>query len=200
MFLLTAWIKLRSELIDGDRAAIISKFDPNTLSKPGYAVALVGGPDGVRPQVYWQDENGKGKWLSFAATQMQPKEWYLLALSFRDGRYLGLHIRPLKESGKVEILGGYDLYGHTIPSPKADLLVGAFGSSKFRGRVGPIGVFSGKEMFSDIPKILKTMAAAPTQVAHQIDTDEVVLWASPKVDRGPKQLAIVVPRNGKPVR
>ncbi len=200
MFLLTAWIKLRGPLVDGDRAAIISKFDPNTLSKPGYAVALVGGPDGVRPQVYWQDENGKGKWLSFAATQMQPKEWYLLALSFRDARYLGLHIRPLNEAGRVEVLGGYDLDGYTIPRPKADLLVGAFGSSKFRGRVGPIGVFSGKDMFSDIPKLLKTMAAKPEQVPHQVDPDEVALWASPKSDSGPKQLSIVVPRNGRPGR
>jgi hypothetical protein len=161
-------------------------------------VALVGGPDGVRPQVYWQDQDGKGKWLTFAATQMAPKEWYLLALSFRDSRYLGLHIRPLDQAGKVEVLGGYDLDGYTVPAPKADLLVGAFGGSKFRGRVGPIGVFRGKEMFSDVPKVLKTIAANPLQVPHQFDPEEVVLWASPKVDNGPKKLPIVVPQNGKP--
>ncbi len=195
-FLLTVWLKLNQPLADSQRVVVIAKFGGRTPQRPGYAVALSNGPDGVRPQVYWQDEAGRGRWLTFGSVNLVPDEWTLLGLSFREGRYVGLHSRPLLESGRVEVLGGYDLQGVSAPRTKSDLLLGSFSANQFLGSIGRVGVFQGPDLSDNIPKILTAMAADPSSVPDLIDRSDVVLWSSPKVDGGPRNLSVTVPQKG----
>lgn len=191
-FLFTVWLKLSQPLVDGKRVVVVAKFGGRTPQRPGYALALNSGPDGVRPQVYWQDESGRGRWLTFASVNFSPEQWMVLGLSFRDGRYVGLHSRPLLESGRVEVLGGYDLQGVLAPRTKSDLLLGSFSANPFIGAIGPVGVFQGAELSANVPKILTDMAADPTSVPDEIDSSDVVLWSSPKVDSGPRKLSVTL--------
>jgi hypothetical protein len=195
-FLLTVWLKLSQPLPEGKRAIVVAKFGGRTPQRPGYALALSSGPDGVRPQVYWQDEGGRGRWLTFAAMNMVPGEWMVLGLSFRDGRYVGLHSRPLLESGRVEVLGGYDMQGISAPRTKSDLLLGSFSTTQFLGSIGRVGVFQGSDLSENIPKILTEMAADPSSVPRLIDRSDVVLWGSPKVDSGPRNLSVTLQQKG----
>jgi hypothetical protein len=199
-FLLTVWVNVSALIADGERSVFLTKFDTNSPSKPGYAIALNGGPDGVRPQVHWQDEVGRGRWLTFAPVQLNPREWFLLGLSFREGRYVGLHARPLEEDGRVEVLGGYDLQDMATPKSRADLLLGSLGVGQFKGMIGPVGVFQGKSVTSDVPKILTRMVASPGLPPDVIESQDVVLWASPKVDSGPHRVSVTLVESKKASR
>ncbi len=189
-FLLYVWFKLRKPLVDGERAVFIAKYDPESKIRPGYSVALVGGPDGVRPNVYWQNEEGHGRWYPFASTQLRAKEWYLLGVSFREKRFLGVHLMPHDGGKKAEVLGGYDLEPQVIPDTQADLVVGAFGASKFRGRIGPFGIIRRNGMTKDVATFIVQMSKAAGSLPSAVSQSEAVLVASPKEDSGAFKLAI----------
>lgn len=189
-FLFYVWFKLRKPLVDGDRAVFVAKYDPESKVRPGYSVALVGGPDGVRPTVYWQNQEGHGRWYPFASTQLRAKEWYLLGVSFRDKRFLGVHLMAHDGGKKAEVLGGYDLEPQVIPDTQADLVVGAFGASKFRGRVGPFGIIRREGMTKDVATFIVQMSKAAGSLPSSVSTSEAVLVASPKEDSGAFKLSI----------
>jgi hypothetical protein len=96
----------------------------------------------------------------------------------------------------VEVLGGYDLQGVSAPRTKSDLLLGSFSANQFLGSIGRVGVFQGPDLSDNIPKILTAMAADPSSVPDLIDRSDVVLWSSPKVDGGPRNLSVTVPQKG----
>lgn len=189
-FLLYVWFKLRKPLVDGDRAVFIAKYDPESKIRPGYSVALVGGPDGVRPNVYWQNEEGHGRWYPFASAQLRAKEWYLLGVSFREKRFLGVHLMPHDGGKKAEVLGGYDLEPQVIPDTQADLVVGAFGASKFRGRIGPFGIIRREGMTKDVASFVVQMSKVAGSLPAAVSRSEAVLVASPKEDNGAFKLSI----------
>jgi hypothetical protein len=189
-FLFYIWFKLRKPLVDGERAVFVAKFDPDSKIRPGYSMSLVGGPDGVRPHIYWQSEQGQGRWYPFASTQLRAKEWYVLAVSFREERYLGVHLMMHNGGKKPEVLGGYDLEQQVIPENQADLLVGAFGVSKFRGRIGPFGVIRRPGMTKDVATFVAEMSKEPGILPSEISSSDAVLAASPKQDSGPLKLVI----------
>jgi hypothetical protein len=189
-FLLYIWFKLRKPLVEGERAVFVAKYEPDSKTRPGYSLALVGGPDGVRPNVYWQNEEGHGRWYPFASTQLRAKEWYLLGVSFREKRYLGVHLMPHDGGKKPEILGGYDLEPQVIPDTPADLLVGAFGASKFRGRIGPFGVIRREGMTKDVATFIVQMSKAAGSLPSAVSPSEAALVASPKEDSGALKLSI----------
>jgi hypothetical protein len=189
-FLFYIWFKLRKPPAQGERVVFVAKYDPESKARPGYSIALVGGPDGVRPNVYWQNEQEQGRWYPFASTQLSAKEWYLLAVSFRDARYLGVHLIPHKGGKKPEVLGGYDLESQAIPDTNADLVVGAFGVSKFRGRIGPFGIIRREAMTKDVAAFVAEMSNVPGSLPYAVSSSEAVLAASPQEDRGALKLSI----------
>jgi hypothetical protein len=193
-FLLFAWFKLKNPLKDGDRAPFLGKFDPNSQNSTGYALALVGGADGVRPHVFWRNEAGNGRWYAFASTQILPDQWYLFAVTFRAQRYLGVHLSTFSREATPEVLGGYDLEGQVIPASPAALEVGAAGSSKFRGRVGPFGILQGVDVARDGGKIIKQIARNPEAIPELVDPSQIALWANPRHDLGPAHVEISVGR------
>lgn len=189
-FMLFVWLKLRAEIDPEERSTFLGKYDVKRDNPEGYALALIGGADGVRPHVYWQNASGKGRWFAFASTHITPEKWYLMAITFRAGRYLGVHIAPYGPEASPEVLGGYDLDGSVIPASTANLNIGAFKRSQFRGNVGPFGVLQGIDIAKDATSILKRMARNPSFASEPVDENKIALWASPIEDLGPHHLPI----------
>lgn len=193
-FLLYAWFKLKNELQDGERAPFLGKFSESSKTRAGYALALVGGADGIRPHVYWQNEAGKGRWYAFASKDIRPQQWYLFAVTFRAKRYLGVHMAPYGPESSPEVLGGYDLEGEIVPDSSAPLEIGAGGSSKFRGRVGPFAIFHDIDIARDGGKIVKQIAREPLSLPEEVEESNLAIWADPRNDLGPQHLEIQVGR------
>lgn len=189
-FMLFVWFKLRSEMDPEERSTFLGKYDPKRENPEGYALALIGGADGVRPHVYWQNGTGKGRWFAFASTHIIPERWYVMAVTFRAGRYLGVHIAPQGPEASPEVLGGYDLDGEVIPASTASLSIGAFKRSQFRGQVGPFGVFQDIDISKDASSILKRIARDPSFASEPVEERQIALWASPVEDLGPLHLTI----------
>jgi len=199
-FLFFVWFKLREPLGKEERVYLMGKYDPESRDRVGYGVALAGGPDGIRPQVYWQPANEAGKWFTFASAPLKPQRWYLLVASFRDQKYLGVHLAALGDSGKPQVLGGYSVDAKTLPVTPADLVVGAFGSTFFHGRIGPFGIIQSKAFSDDVGAFVRAMAKEPLVLPDSIDAEEVALWASPRKDRGPQALPILNARSRREVQ
>jgi hypothetical protein len=121
---------------------------------------------------------------------LRAKEWYLLGISFREKRYLGVHLMPHNGGKKAEVLGGYDLEPQVIPDTPADLVVGAFGASKFRGRIGPFGVIRREGMTKDVANFIVQMSKNAGSLPSAVSRSEAVLVASPKEDSGAFKLSI----------
>lgn len=189
-FMLFVWFKLKAGLDLQERSAFLGKFDQKAVNPEGYSLALVGGADGVRPHVYWQNSAGSGRWFAFASTAIEPGKWYVMGVTFRAQRYLGVHIAPYGPEANPEVLGGYDLDGAIIPASSANLSVGQFKKSKFKGHVGPFGVFRGIDISKDAPRILKRIARNPSFDGEPVEESQIALWADPTVDRGPLHLPI----------
>jgi hypothetical protein len=188
-FLFFIWFKLSKPLNHDEKAVFVGKYDPNSKVRPGYSFALSGASDGVRPLVYWQDEAGAGRWYAFSATQIRPEQWYMLSVSWRKERFLGVHLTRLGES-KPELLGGYDLGEVRSPQSPADLVIGAFGSSVFRGKIGTVGVIRQKDISEKLLDTIRLIAKSPREIPLEIPQDAIQLWATPKTDKGPHHIEI----------
>jgi len=190
-FIFFLWFKMREQLEREDRVYLMGKYDPESAERIGYGLALASGPDGIRPQVYWQPSSATGKWYTFAAAPLRPQQWYLVTLSFREHKYLGVHLIALGSRGEPLVLGGYGVDSPSLPTSPADLVVGAFGETSFKGRIGPFGIIQSNSFSNDIPAFLRLLAAEPLTLPSSIDAKEVAMWASPRRDRGPQALKIL---------
>ena len=189
-FMLFVWFKLKSEIDPEERSAFLGKYDSRDSNPEGYALALIGGADGVRPHVYWQNSTGKGRWFAFASTRIKPGTWYVMGVTFRAQRYLGVHIAPYAPDANPEVLGGYDLDGAVVPASQARLSVGAFKPSKFRGHIGPFGVLRDIDISKDASRIMKRIARSPSFSSEPAEVGQIALWADPVEDLGPLHLPI----------
>lgn len=188
-FLFFVWFKLAKTLQPDEKGAFVGKYDPTSKTRPGYSVALAGTIDGTRPLVYWQDDAGAGRWYAFSTTHLRPEQWYMFAISWRKERFLGVHLVRLGDS-KPELLGGYDLDEVQSPQTSADLVLGSFGASEFRGKIGTVGILRQKDISESLVETIRTLARSPRDIPSAIPQDAIFLWATPKSDRGPQHQAI----------
>ncbi len=191
-FLFFSWFRLRKTVAVNERVMFIAKYDPNSKIRPGYSFGLKGASDGTRPIVYWQNEREEGKWFTFTGASVRAREWYLMVISFRKGRFLGVHLVPHTSPKSVEVLGGYDVGESVSPCNAADLVVGSFSDGSFRGRLGPFGVISRENLSDDLSKLIKEMAKTPLVVPSWLPPENVFLWSYNRKDMGIKKLAVTV--------
>ncbi|MBN8548901.1 MAG: hypothetical protein J0M12_06270 [Deltaproteobacteria bacterium] len=177
-FILSGWFKFARPLQPKEKVLLIGKNDALAEPQSGYIIGLARDTDTVRPIVYWGDEK-KGKWYSFADIAIAPQSWVMLALSFQDGKYLGMHAATIGADGKAELklLGGYEVEDGVHPSSSGPLLLGAWGEGKFKGRVGPFGLFSKSGIGDDLKNVLKSLSRSPQEIPSSLSQDEVMLWA-----------------------
>lgn len=189
-FMMFVWFKLGSELPPEEPSTFLAKYDPKRPNSEGYAIALIGGADGVRPYLYWRDDRVRGRWYAFASTHIARDTWYVLGVTFRARRYLGVHIAPFGPDASPEVLGGYDLDGMVVPASSANISIGAVRKSKFRGQVGPFGIFNAIDVSKDASSIMKKLARDPSFANAPVEESQIALWASPTEDLGPLRLEI----------
>jgi hypothetical protein len=185
------WFKLRKLPAVGEALGLVGKFDAQLPGKPGYAVSLEGAPDGVRPRVYISAGDIPGRWYSFSSHPMNRRDWYLLAVKVIDDAFIVTTLGRAFSKESPILLGGHRLSGGELPASKADLIVGAFGASRFRGQVGPFGILTGPESQEKLSSYLKAMQVQPRGIPSGIPSDAIRLWASPLEDQGPRKTVIV---------
>jgi hypothetical protein len=188
---LFVWFKLRKLPAVGEALGLVGKFDSQLPGRPGYAVSLEGAPDGVRPRVYISAGDVPGRWYSFASHPMNRRDWYLLQVTVVDGAFIATSLgRAFSEEPPI-LLGGHRLTGGELPASKADLVVGAFGASRFRGQVGPFGIISGPDSKEKFSSYLRAIQKQPSGIPSGIPSSAVRLWAAPFDDQGPRKTPIV---------
>ncbi len=189
-FLMFVWFRLKRIPVTGESMSLIGKFDAQRTHKPGFAVSLEGAPDGVRPRVYWNNESGQGRWYSFTSRVMKRKEWYLLGVSYSRDTFLSARLLEAGGEDADSLLGGHRIEPSFAAAAQADLLLGAYGSSRFRGQLGPFGILRGRSFDREIPNYLSAIRAHPRDIPSSIDSSIIRLWASPLVDQGPHHLKL----------
>ena len=192
-FLITVWIKLRKLPLAGERLLILAKQDPESASRRGYALALARESDSIRPEVYWRDDNNNGTWFRFADATIVSKAWMMFAISFREQKYLGLHMGTRLENLEPELtlLGGYELENFILPKSSSPLLLGAFNNGKFRGNLGAVGVFARPNLSKDLNDLLQTHLQEPKEITNYFKDEEVkVFLADGKNDASSNKLEV----------
>ena len=177
-FIVSGWFKLSRLLQSREKILLLGKNDANSEPQSGYIIGLSRDADTIRPIVYWGNDN-KGKWYSFSDISIAAQSWFMLVLSFQEGKYLGLHIATPSATGKTELklLGGYEVEDAVTPTSSGPFIVGALGDGKFKGRIGPVGVFSSANIGDDLKNVLKELARSPDELPAAFGSEDVVLWA-----------------------
>ncbi|MBX7136970.1 MAG: hypothetical protein K1X83_03230 [Oligoflexia bacterium] len=199
-FLLVAWFKLRNLPANGDDVRLLSHIDDSQKQRPGYAIALARHKNEMRPIVYWNAVNQRAKWKIFDSVKLNPKSWFMIALSFYRQRYLGVHIIELSSDGKGEqrLLGGYDVGEAGLPGGSASLLLGSHGTKSFRGKVGPFGIFNIRDLGADLNEIIKEFRTQPLKLPSRFADANVMLWSvDGRTDQSKNSLKITAPSEKK---
>lgn len=198
--LIIAWLK-PFELPSGDSKIIVAaKFDGKAKARPGYALALQRISDKIRPAVYWRNPEGQGGWYTFSEVEILPRSWFMFALSFYDQHKLGLHIIHPKLSGGFEarLAGGYEFEQPIYPLNDKPLEIGAIDDTNYRGKVGPIGIFSMKGLRDRLAEILDGFSQAKSSIPSAIKHEEVSFFTpDDQIDMGVNKVTIEAIKIGK---
>lgn len=181
-FLLSVWFKLSKPLEIGQRAVIFGKYDPKSKTRPGYSLMLQRDADGTRPVLYWGGEAAPGRWYSFSPLENSGRAWTMLAISFRQGKLLGMHVGSIDRGVPVELLGGYEVDAGIDAKSDAALVVGAFGDSDFRGRIGPLSIVSASNLSDSLVETISAVRNAREVPAEDSIEADIHLWVSGKKD------------------
>lgn len=196
-FLLITWVRLNQMPRLGKRTILFSKFDVQGPGRPGYAVALFRDSNGVRPMVFWQSSKKPGRWLSFAEMRFRPQHWMMLALSFHDHKYLGLHGALIVdgEEPSVELYGGYEFNSTALPDAKSDFRIGSISENSFRGQVGAVLAMQRAELTADLREILSDALRYPLRLPGSVRERDLLFWCLDGTrDLGPGKLEVVPQR------
>jgi hypothetical protein len=185
------WLKLRKVPEVGETLGVVGKFDSQVENRPGYAISLEGGLDGVRPRVYLSAASGGGRWYTFSPYPMSRKYWYLVTVSISEDTFVSTYIAREGLGEAPTFLGGHRIDLSTLPQSASDIVVGAFGASRFRGVIGPFGVLAGKRLRKDLPQYITAMSDEPAGVPSGIDRETIQLWATPHKDMGLHSFEVV---------
>jgi len=195
-YALFIWFKLRKAPAVGEALGLVGKFDSQEPGRPGYAVSLEGAPDGIRPRVYLSSGAVPGRWYSFSSYPLNRRDWYLLTLSITRDTFVSTSLGRAFSHEAPILLGGHRIGEGELPVSKADLVVGAFGASRFRGQIGPFGILSGKDLSVEMTSFLEEMQRAPSAGPAYIKNGVVRLWASPVEDLGPRKVSVICAKGG----
>jgi hypothetical protein len=194
---LFVWFKLRKAPAVGEALGLVGKFDPQQPGRPGYAVSLEGAPDGIRPRVYVSAGETPGRWYSFSSYPINRRDWYLLTISIVDDAFISASLGRALSKDPPVLLGGHRISG-PLPTSQADLVIGAFGASRFRGQIGPFGILSGSGIAKRLTPYLTAMQGAPQALPAGLPKAEIRVWGSPFEDLGPQRIGIVAVQGEAP--
>lgn len=175
-FIVSAWFKLSRLPQVKEKILLLGKNDANDDPHAGFVLGLSRDSDTIRPIVYWGDSTHR-KWYSFSDISIAAQSWFMLALSFQDDKYLGLHIAmPGESKTEVKLLGGYEVEDGVVPDSPGAFMIGSWGEGRFRGRIGPFGIFSKPGIGEGLKDVLKSLARRPLEVPDTLSAKHVKLW------------------------
>lgn len=186
-YLFSLWFKLSKPLELGQRVVLLGKYDPKSKTRPGMSLALQRDLDGTRPVLYWGGEKTPGKWHTFAPIESSGRNWMLLSISFRKGYLLGMHAGDLNPAVPIQLLGGYELEPDARGANEADFVIGSFGDSEFRGRVGPVSVVTSSNLSESLMETISVLRTARDVPPANLSNSEIQLWVIGKQDASGKQ-------------
>ena len=193
-FLFTGWFRPRRLPRERDRITLFSKYSPDAPKGPGYVVALLGEATGVRIGVYWRNSRGDGQFYSFEEFPLVTDEWFMVGVSYINGRYLGVHTitRVPGHKPQVQLGGGYDLGEEGIfPDADADLILGSVRAGQFRGEIGPFGVAKKNELGPNLKEIFRDLSRTPNSLPSFLSLKNMKLWAPTGIiDESPTKYSI----------
>lgn len=165
-FLLVSWFKLADFPSSDALQPLISKIDLRDLDKPGFSLSLKRDGNLLRPSIYWKSQKA-GQSYDFAPSDIVPGRWFMLSVSFLQGRYLGLHVGHVEVGEKpiIKLLGGYDFL--KFPRNTRPWVFGS-GGAGFRGEMGPVLVVSGKRIGKNLPALLSESASRPGELPRSL--------------------------------
>jgi hypothetical protein len=178
-FLLFLWVRLARQPSKKARSIVVLKYDADSPERQGYGVALAQGQGGVRPEVYWKGEAREGGWYPFPEIELELRRWYLLAVSFRSGRLLGLHVVADSPAGamRLQTLGGHKVPDLLPPRARSPIVVGrSLGRSSFRGDVGPVGIIVGSHLSEHLESIIDAVTHEPTRAPPLPSSLHLIGW------------------------
>ena len=159
-FMIVLAINLRRLPRAGSRMIVASKFSSYSPAKEGYAIAFSRFRSTIRPEVYWKNKSGKGKWYTFSEIAVTPGEWVTLAVTHYDNQFLGVHSSMLIDRERnigIKLAGGYDFGEPIIPRNEEPLVIGAVERNKFRGKVGALGLIRGVDLEKRVEETLQSV-------------------------------------------
>lgn len=177
-YVVWGWFRMRSLPKDNEQRILFQKVSAQGDQLAGYRLVLARVGGAVRPMVLWRDRRGQGGWHTFAEEHVRPGQWYLLALSFRRDRLLGLHVGKIDSvtSRDVRLAGGFELDNPILPVTKAPLRFGSFSPAPYEGVLGPVGVFAGADIIERLPRLLGEMVKHPGDIPTTIPPAAVKVW------------------------
>jgi hypothetical protein len=198
-FLLTFWFRLQRMPAQDEKMVVLTTYDADQPNRPGYMLSLNRDGDKVRPVLYWQDKKGAGNWYTFTEVPLPTRNWVMAALSFRNDSLLGLHMAlpGEKEGFDLKLMGGYDLGTEIVPAGQADLILGALNVSRFRGLLGPIAVYSKKNLGKKLKEVLEETIRDPLSIPSSLSNEDVRFWSPDGVkdlSAAGRSIEIVTPR------
>lgn len=177
-FVFSFWVRPSRLPQRSEKILLAGASEFSADSKDGFMIGLSRDDQKIRPIALWGDGD-QARWYSFSEVELYPQAWALFVLSFTESRFLGLHVASFSREGKpiITLLGGYEVPEGLVAKTGESLKIGAVGSGRFRGRVGPFGVFSAADLGDKLEDLVKELAANPLERPGSVSFSAVKLWA-----------------------
>lgn len=180
-FYFLTWVKFKELPRDGSSFGIFEKIDAERRNRNGYSLSIKRYGEELRPEVYWRNDEGRGRLYTFAPIKILPGNWTMFLLSFKRNSQLSLHAASASEGDLInsEFLGGYEfelppLIPHSLTPIRLSNIVG----QKFNGSFGPIGIFSGGSSNASVSTIVDQILSRPLSPPRTFRKSAIMYWQS----------------------
>jgi len=180
-FYFLTWIKLKELPRDGASFGIFEKIDADRRNRNGYSLSIKRYGEEVRPEVYWRNDEGRGRVYTFAPIKILPGNWTMLLLSFRRNSQLSLHAASGSEGDLIhaEFLGGYEFeLPPLIPHSLTPIRLSNMFGQKFNGSFGPVGIFSGGSSNASVLTLVDQILSHPVSPPRSFKKSAIMYWQS----------------------
>ena len=213
-FIVSLQVKLGSLPRVGKRQRLAAKYSNRDVPYPGWAIAVRRLSTSTRPEVYWQNKEGKGGWYTFENMRFSKRRWYNLTLIARDQDLLSLYAEELEEDGTsadeadddgeaedtntlsaqgVRFLGGYNLSEVRLVPTDAPVEVAprSGDSSGFRGELRNFLIAQPERLPPKQVKLMEFVTGGVAEIAGRLEAEEIGLWIDDEgKDRSSAQRAV----------
>jgi len=178
----------------GKRQKLIAKYTDDSSPYPGWALAIRRLNTSTRPEVYWQNKEGKGGWHTFDDVHFSRNQWYSLTLIARDSDLISLYVEKLdskpapdaaeaddEESDApqaVRFLGGYNVSSVAIGPTPANLEFSPplLENGDYRGEVRNVLIARPSHIPLNQNKLRQLIQGGSSELHSQFEAEDISLW------------------------